>query len=173
MKKSALGLVFIAFFAMAWAGAQEKPLGALEDAVFKTIWLEPHFGVFDNLSFRIDGSEVTLLGQAMLPLTKDNVAARVGKVPGVTKVNNEIEVLPLSENDDSIRLRAYRALFGAADLFRYALEVNPSIHIIVKNGHLTLEGLVSTSSDAKRALMAVRGVTGVFSVKNNLKAEKY
>ena len=172
MKKSALGLVFIAFFAMAWAGAQEKPLGALEDAVFKAILSEPHFGVFDNLSFKIDGSEVTLLGQTMLPITKVNVAARVGKVPGVTKVNNEIEVLPLSENDDSIRLRAYRALFGAADLYRYALDVNPSIHIIVKNGHLTLEGLVSTSFDAQRAFNAVRGLPGVFSAKNNLRIEK-
>ncbi len=172
MKKSVLGLVLIALFAMAWAGAQEKPLGALEDAVFKAIWSEPHFGVFDNLSFKIDGSEVTLLGQTMLPITKVNVAARVGKVPGVTKVNNEIEVLPLSENDDSIRLRAYRALFGAADLYRYALDVNPSIHIIVKNGHLTLEGLVSTSFDAQRAFNAVRGLPGVFSAKNNLKTEK-
>ena len=172
MKKSACSLLIIAAFALAAAAAQDKPVGGLEDAVFKAIWLEPSFGVFDNLSFKIDGTEVTLLGQALLPLTKINVGARAGKVAGVTKVTNEIEVLPLSMNDDSIRLRAYRALFGAADLYRYALASNPSIHIIVKNGHLTLEGMVSTSSDAQRALMAARGLSGVFSVKSNLKTEK-
>lgn len=172
MKKSALGLLLIAAFVLASAAAQDKPEGALEKAVFKAIWLEPSFGVFDNLSFKVDGSEVTLLGQSLLPLTKVNIGARVGKVAGVTKVINEIEVLPLSENDDSIRLRAYRALFGAADLYRYAMSANPSIHIIVKNGHLTLEGMVSTSFDSQRAFNAVRGLLGVFSAKNNLKVEK-
>jgi hyperosmotically inducible protein len=172
MKKSAYILFMIAVFALAASAAQDKPVGGLEDAVFKAIWSEPHFGVFDNLLFKIDGSEVTLLGQTVLPITKVNVGARVGKVAGVTKVINEIEVLPVSENDDSIRLRAYRALFSSADLYRYSLDVNPSIHIIVKNGRLTLEGIVSTVSDAQRALMAVRGLSGVFSVKSNLKTEK-
>ena len=172
MKKSAFRMVMVAIFALVSAAAQDKPAGALEGAVFKAIWLEPHFGVFDNLSFKLDGSEVTLLGQALLPITADNVGARVGKVPGVTKVINEIEVLPVSENDDSIRLRAYRALFGAADLYRYGLAANPSIHIIVKNGRLTLEGVVSTESDGRRAVMAVRGLSGVFSTKSNLKIEK-
>lgn len=172
MKKSACSLLIIAVFALTAAAAQDKPARALEESVFKAIWSEPHFGVFDNLSFKIDGSEVTLLGQTMLPITKVNVGTRAGKVAGVTKVINEIEVLPVSMNDDSIRLRAYRVLFGAADLYRYALAANPSIHIIVKNGRLTLEGMVSTSSDAQRALMAVRGLSGVFSVKSNLKTEK-
>jgi hyperosmotically inducible protein len=172
MKKSLMGLAVLAVLALAASAAQDRPAGSLEDAVFKAIWSEPSFGVFDNFSFKVEGSEVTLLGQSMLPLTKANVGARVGKVAGVTKVINEIEVLPLSENDDSIRLRAYRALFGAADLYRYAMSVNPSIHIIVKNGHLTLEGMVSTSFDSQRAFNAVRGLLGVFSAKNNLKVEK-
>jgi hyperosmotically inducible periplasmic protein len=171
MKKSALGLLMIAVLVLA-AAAQDSPAGPLESAVFKAIWSEPSFGVFDNLSFKVDGTEVTLIGQSLLPLTKANVGARVAKVAGVTKVVNEIEVLPLSENDDSIRLRAYRALFGAADLYRYAMSANPSIHIIVKNGHLTLEGMVSTSFDSQRAFNAVRGLMGVFAAKNNLKVEK-
>jgi hyperosmotically inducible protein len=170
MKKSIMGLLVIA--ALVLAAAAQEPATGVQDAVFKAIWSEPSFGVFDNLSFKIDGSEVTLIGQSMLPLTKANVGVRVAKVAGVTKVINEIEVLPLSENDDAIRLRAYRALFGAADLYRYAMAANPSIHIIVKNGHLTLEGMVSTSFDSQRAFNAVRGLIGIFSAKNNLKTEK-
>ena len=172
MKKSIKGLLLIMALVLAAGAAQDKPAGSLESAVFKAIWSEPSFGVFDNLLFKIDGAEVTLIGQSMLPLTKANVGVRVAKVAGVTKVINEIEVLPLSENDDAIRLRAYRALFGAADLYRYAMAANPSIHIIVKNGHLTLEGMVSTSFDSQRAFNAVRGLIGIFSAKNNLKTEK-
>jgi hyperosmotically inducible periplasmic protein len=172
MKKFAYVLLLIAVGLSLPAAAQDKPAVGLDQAVFDAIWSEPSFGVFDNLLFKVDGTEVTLIGQSMLPLTKANVGARVAKVKGVTKVDNQIEVLPLSENDDSIRMRAYRALFGAADLYRYAMAANPSIHIIVKGGHLTLEGTVSTSFDSQRAFNAVRGLMGVFSAKNNLKVDK-
>jgi hyperosmotically inducible periplasmic protein len=177
MKKLMMIAVFLASASIAFAfiGTQEKPtapMGDLEKSVLDALWALPQYGVFDNLSFNVEGKVVTLLGQVLLPITKSEAARRVKLVKGVEKVVNNIEVLPLSPNDDSIRLSAFRALFGTSDLYRYSRGADPSIHIIVKGGHITLEGVVSTKQDAALALLAVRGVSGSFLAKSNLKIEK-
>jgi hyperosmotically inducible protein len=132
----------------------------------------PYYGVFDNLAFKVNGGTVTLMGQVVRPTTKSDAAQRVAHLAGVNRVVNQIEVLPLSPYDDSLRRRAYRAVFGTAGLFRYAMGANPSIHIVVDRGRITLEGVVANASDAQLAYMAASGVSGAFAVTNNLQVEQ-
>ncbi|HEV7681515.1 MAG TPA: BON domain-containing protein [Pyrinomonadaceae bacterium] len=131
----------------------------------------PYYGVFDNLAYEVNGGTVTLSGQVTRPTTRSDAGRRVAKIAGVQKVVNNIEVLPLSSFDDSIRLRTYRAVFNAAGLYRYGMGANPSIHIIVNRGQLTLEGVVSNKMDKQLAYMAASRVFGAFSVTNNLRVE--
>jgi hyperosmotically inducible protein len=131
----------------------------------------PWYGVFDNLAYKVEGSTVTLYGQVVRPTTRSDAASRVARIPGVERVINHIEVLPLSPFDDEIRLRTYRSIFRSGGLYRYAMGANPSIHIIVNRGHVTLEGVVANKMDKQLAYMAARGVPGSFSVTNNLVAE--
>src|SRR6266849_3396900 len=107
----------------------------------------PWFGVFDNIAYKVDGSTVTLLGQVTRPTLKSDAENVVKKIEGVEQVKNEIEVLPPSPNDDRIRLAVYRAIYGHTALNRYALQAVPPIHIIVKNGNVTLEGVVANEVD--------------------------
>ena len=131
----------------------------------------PFYGVFDNLAFQVDGGTVTLLGQVSRPTLKTD-AERVAKsIEGVERVINRIEVLPLSPYDDRIRLATYRAIYGNTALNRYALQAVPPIHIIVKNGNVTLEGVVANEGDKNIADIQARSVPGVFSVTNNLRVE--
>ena len=132
----------------------------------------PFYGVFDNLAYKIEGGTVTLYGQVVHPSTRSDAERRVKRIEGVESVVNNIEVLPLSSVDDSIRMRTYRTVFRTGALYRYAMGTNPSIHIIVNRGHVTLEGVVANEADKQLAYMAARGVTGVFSVTNNLRAER-
>jgi hyperosmotically inducible protein len=132
----------------------------------------PFFDVFDNIEFRVDGSKVTLMGQVTRPILKSSAEAVVKGIEGVESVNNQIEVLPLSPNDDRLRLAAYRAIYGFNALRRYALPVIKPIRIIVKNGNLTLEGIVDSDTDKNLVYIRANGVRGVFSVTNNLRVEK-
>ena len=131
----------------------------------------PYYGVFDNLAYRVDGDRVTLLGQVTRPTLKHDAEAAVKDVEGVRSVDNQIEVLPLSPNDDRIRRAAYRAIYGTVGLDRYAMQAVPPIHIIVNNGKLTLEGVVATEGDKNMANIKARGVHGAFQVQNNLRVE--
>ena len=161
-------LVLVASVALA-----STPTGqtASMEKVRKELVTLPYYGVFDNLAYQIEGSTVTLSGQVVRPITRQDAGRRVAKIEGVDHVVNNIEVLPLSGFDDSIRARAYRTIFRTGSLYRYAMGTNPSIHIVVKNGKVTLEGVVSTQMDSQLANMAARGVSGVFSVTNNLRIE--
>ncbi len=131
----------------------------------------PFYGVFDNITFRIDGYVVTLNGQVTRPTLKSEAENRVKTVEGVERVVNNIEVLPLSPNDDRIRLAVARAIFNHTGLQQYTLRAVPPIHIIVKNGNVTLEGVVAREMDKNIAGLQANGVSGVFSVTNNLVAE--
>jgi hyperosmotically inducible protein len=131
----------------------------------------PYYGVFDNLAFKVDGYKVTLLGEVTRPTLKSDAEAVVRKIEGVESVDNQIEVLPLSPNDDRIRRAVYRAIYGQASLNRYALQAIPPIHIIVKNGDVRLEGVVASEGDKNLAGIRAKGVSGVFSVTNNLRVE--
>ena len=132
----------------------------------------PYYGVFDNLGFELDGGTVTLYGQVVRPSTRKDAERRVAKIEGVERVINNIEVLPLSSFDDRIRIRTLRAVSRAGGLFRYFQGVNPSIHIIVNRGRVTLEGVVSGKGDSQLAYIAARGVPEGFSVTNNLRVER-
>jgi hyperosmotically inducible protein len=131
----------------------------------------PYYGVFDNLLFRVKGSEVELLGQVTRPTLKSDSEGVVKQIEGVTKVINNIEVLPVSPNDDRIRLALYRSIYGHTALNRYALQAVPPIHIIVKNGNVALEGVVANEADKNIANLQARSVPGVFDVVNNVRVE--
>src|SRR3984957_1853120 len=128
----------------------------------------PWFGVFDNIAFKVDGSTVTLLGQVVRPSLKSDAENAVKHIEGVEKVDNQIEVLPTSPMDDRLRLQLYRAIYGYPALEKYALGVQKPIRIIVRNGHVTLEGVVDNEGDKNFAFMRANGVPGIFSVANNL-----
>src|SRR6266478_655169 len=159
-------LVLVASMALASPPTGQR---ASLERVRKELVTLPYYGVFDNLEYQVEGSTVTLYGQVVKPLTRQDAERRVAKIEGVDHVVNNIEVLPLSGFDDSIRARAYRTIFRTGSLYRYAMGANPSIHIIVKNGKLTLEGVVSNQMDSRLANMAAGSVSGVFSVTNNLR----
>jgi hyperosmotically inducible protein len=132
----------------------------------------PYYGVFDNLAYRVDGRSVTLVGQVTRPTLKSDAEHVVKSIEGVERINNEIQVLPLSSVDDRIRIATYRAIYGQTPLDRYALQAVPPIHIIVANGKVTLEGIVASQSDKDVAGVRANGVSGVFGVTNNLRVEK-
>ena len=131
----------------------------------------PYYGVFDNLAYRVDGGTVTLMGEVTRPTLKSDAENVVRRIEGVEQVINNIEVLPLSPNDDRIRLAEYRTIYGDPALNRYGLQAVPPIHIIVNNGNVTLEGVVASEMDKNVANIRANGVPGVFSVKNNLRVE--
>jgi hyperosmotically inducible periplasmic protein len=128
----------------------------------------PYYSVFDNLTYSVEGDNVTLNGQVTRPTLKSDAESAVKSIEGVGSVVNNIEVLPLSPMDDDIRRAVYRAVYGDSGLQRYALQAVPSIHIIVKKGNVVLEGVVDTEADKNLANLRARGVSNVFSVKNDL-----
>jgi BON domain-containing protein len=132
----------------------------------------PWYGVFDNLEFTVNGGEVTLEGQVVRPIIKDDAEAVVKKLAGVTRVVNNIEVLPPSPMDSEIRRAEYRAIFSDETLNRYSMGSVPSIHIIVDNGHVTLTGIVDREADRSLANLRANSVPGVFSVTNDLRTEQ-
>jgi hyperosmotically inducible protein len=128
----------------------------------------PWYSVFDNLAYQVEGDKVTLYGQVTRPVLKSDAEAAVKGIEGVASVVNNIEVLPPSPMDDQLRRAVYRAIYGDAGLSRYSIQAVPSIHIIVKNGNVTLEGVVDNETDKNLAGLRANGVPNVFSVKNNL-----
>jgi hyperosmotically inducible protein len=143
----------------------------LSQEINHQLLLLPWYSVFENLQYEIKGSEVTLLGQVLNDVTKSGAENRVKQIEGVTKVNNNIEILPASPLDDRIRRSAFRAIFRDSALEVYAQGSVLPIHIIVKDGHVTLEGVVLNEGHKTLAGMRVHGISGVFSVTNNLRIE--
>jgi hyperosmotically inducible protein len=131
----------------------------------------PYYGVFDNLAYSIDGSKMTLYGQVVRPSTRSDAERSISKINGVSEVVNKIEVLPLSSFDDSIRARTYREIARTGGLYRYLMGANPSLHIIVNNGHVTLTGMVGNKMDQQLAYIAASRVFGSFSVTNELQVD--
>ena len=132
----------------------------------------PYFTVFDNIAYKVEGYNVTLLGQVTRPTLKSDAENVVKRIEGVEHVDNQIEVLPPSPMDDRLRIRIYRAIYGYPPMQKYALGVQKPIRIIVKNGHVTLEGVVDNDGDKNIANIRANGVSGVFSVTNNLQVVK-
>ena len=152
-------------------GRNVGPKGDLADAVRHELVTLPYYSVFDDFRFTVDNGTVTLSGDVTRPVLKSDAANVVKRIPGVTNVVNNINVLPLSSFDNRIRAAMYRSVFGYAGLYRYAMGANPSIHIIVDNGHVTLKGVVSNQGDKNLAYIRANGVPGVFSVTNDLVVE--
>jgi hyperosmotically inducible protein len=168
-------LVIVAFVAAAFAQT-DRSLDRERETISREVRHElvmlPRVSVFNNLAYRIDGHTVTLFGQVTQPIVKDDAGKALKGIEGVDRIDNQIEVLPLSPNDDRLRLALYRAIYGFNALNRYALPVVKPIRIIVKNGHVTLEGVVASEADKNLAGIRANGVHGVFSVMNNLQVEK-
>jgi hyperosmotically inducible protein len=178
--KSKLRLLTVAvLLALASSGAWSQERGASEKAVQRItkevrheILMLPYFDVFDNISYKVDGYNVTLMGQVTRPTLKTDAERAVKDIEGVEKVDNRIEVLPPSPMDDRLRLRLYRAIYDYAPLQRYGLGVIKPIRILVKGGRVTLEGVVDSEADKNVAGLRANGVSGTFSVTNNLTVAK-
>ena len=149
-------------------GSGAKPDMELAKKVRHELVMLPYYNIFDSLGYKVDGSMVTLYGEVTRPTLKSDAGRVVQHIEGVSQVINNIKVLPLSPFDNQIRRAEYRAIFSYASLYRYAMGALPSIHIIVDNGHVTLEGVVLNQGDKTLAGIRANGVPGVFSVTNNL-----
>jgi hyperosmotically inducible protein len=158
------------------ASAQREPSQAAQARIAKEVRHElvmlPYVSVFDNLTYKVDGYNVTLGGTVTRPSIKSDAENVVKHVEGVEKVDNQIDVLPPSPMDDRLRLRLYRAIYGFPSLQKYDMPVIKPIRILVKNGHVTLEGVVDTQADKNTAGIRANGVSGIFSVNNNLVVSK-
>jgi len=149
-----------------------KAVERIQKEVRHELVMLPYLDVFDNLAYKVDGYTVALFGQVTNPTVKSDAENAVKKIEGVEKVENQIEVLPVSPMDDNLRRRLFRAIYGYAPMQKYALPTIKPIRIIVKNGHVTLEGVVDSQGDKNIANVRANGVSGVFSVTNNLVVAK-
>jgi hyperosmotically inducible protein len=166
---TAITLLAATIYAGAQPQKQTEPKGTdLVKEVRHQLVLLPYYSVFDNLAFKVEGSKVTLIGQVVRPTLRSDSEAVVKKIEGVTSVQNDIEVLPTSPMDDQLRRALYRAIYSDPGLSRYSYSAVPSIHIIVKGGNVTLEGVVDSEADKNLSGLRANGVPNVFSVKNNL-----
>jgi hyperosmotically inducible protein len=156
------------------AEGEARDQAYLTKEIRKEIVTLPFYGVFDWFEYKVDpDGTVYLAGQVTRPTLKKDAQRRVEKVEGVDRVINQIEVLPLSPNDDRLRRAVYRELFNFnSPLFRYGQQPVPPIHIIVSRGRLVLKGVVANKGDSDLANIKARGVPGLFEVRNELKVEK-
>jgi hyperosmotically inducible periplasmic protein len=161
-------LIIVLITAVAFAQG-DRGSARINKEVRHELLMLPYLDVFDNVAYRIDGDSVTLVGQVTRPTLKTDAEKAVKSIEGVGRVDNQIEVLPLSPNDERLRRSLYRAVYGYGPLVRYDLPVIKPIRIIVKNGNVTLEGVVDNEADKNMAYIRARGVHGAFSVANNLK----
>jgi len=140
----------------------------VERQVRHELLMLPYYSVFDDLEYSVQGNTVYLKGLVVNPATKSDAEGSVKHIEGVDKVVNQIEVAPPSPSDDHIRMQLYRAIYGSDGLYRYGMAAVPAIHIIVKNGHVTLKGVVDNSMDKQLVETRANSVPGVFSVKDDL-----
>jgi hyperosmotically inducible periplasmic protein len=175
MDRIRLGLAVLLLAAPALVQAATSGSSApqtLEHKVRHELLMLPYYNVFDNLEYKVEGNTVTLAGQVVVPWVKSDALAAVRHIPGVATVVDKIEVLPVSFLDNQIRRAELRAIYRESALSRYAMGAVPAIHIIVNNGHVTLEGVVATQFDKNVAGIKANGVPNVFSVTNNLRVVK-
>lgn len=180
MRKKLTVLLVTLFALLTLAAAQDtqrdQPSAKSQERIVKEVRHEllmlPYVGVFDYLAYKVEGYNVTLMGQVVKPITKSDAENAVKHIEGVEKVDNQIEVLPPSGLDDGIRRRLFRAIYGYPALERYALGTQKPIRIIVKSGHVTLEGVVDSDGDKNLVGIRANGVANVFSVTNNLQVSK-
>ena len=161
-------IVMLAMSAPAWAADREN-LAIYQD-VSRQVLRYPHFTIFDSVHAQIDEGVVTLSGRVTMPYKSKDIARRVADVEGVHDVRNEVTVLPVSQFDDELRFRIARAIYGNSNFWRYGAMVNPPVHIIVENGHVTLEGVLNSNVDRMLA-RSIASSFNAFSVTNDLKTD--
>jgi hyperosmotically inducible protein len=171
MQAMVLAIILALTAAGSSAFAQGKGFTTVEREVRHELVLIPNLTVFDNLVFSVNGGVVTLSGQVHNPTIKTEAERVVKGVDGVTQVVNNLQVLPLSSNDDQIREAEYRAIYGYPTFYKYAQGALAPIRIIVSGGHVVLEGFVANAMDRELAEAQARKVPGVFSVTNNLQLD--
>jgi hyperosmotically inducible protein len=169
----ARGCVFVLAWSGAWAQASsDHARERVAQEVRHELITLPYYGVFDNLSFQVDGSTVTLLGQVTRPTLKSAAEKAVTQIEGVQRVDNQLEVLPLSPQDDRLRLAVYVATYGQPILNQYQTRAVPPVHIIVKKGNVTLVGNVDSQMDKTAFFTQASSVPGVLSLTDHLQLMK-
>jgi len=170
MKSAKYAIVSVILFGMMLGAGQlyGREMSQLERQVRHELIMLPYYGVFDWLQFKTDGTKITLSGAVTQPVLKDDAGRVISRLEGVSSVVNKIEVLPVSPNDDRIRLSVYRAIYYNPNFTKYAIRAVPPIHIIVRNGDVRLVGAVDSAFDKNIAGIQANGVPGVFSVTNDL-----
>lgn len=161
-----LGLLTIAARPQDSANSREEK--SLQREIYHQLELLPRLSVFDNVGFSVNGGTVTLTGAVAQPVKKSDAESAVKSVEGVDNIQNDIKVLPLSPSDEQIRRAEFKAIYSFPSLQKYAWYSVQSIHIIVENGHVILEGMVDSQADKDAANVRANAVPGVFSVTNNL-----
>ena len=174
--KQRFGMMFLALLlALTAIPAMANPAGEITDKTAKKIRKElvtlPFYSVFDNMAFKVEDGIVTLYGQVTRPTLRKDAQRVVERIDGVEQVVNKIEVLPLSNFDDRIRIAVFRAIYRQPGFDRLAVMAVPPIHIIVKNGNVTLKGVVANEGEANFANVRANSVPGVFEVRNELRVE--
>ena len=176
MKRNWMSLVVLSFalapsmIAQTEAGQSVSPSEArIQKEVRHELLMLPYFSVFDYIAFQVKDDTVTLQGEVTRPSLKSDAENVVKRIEGVQQVINNIEILPPSPMDDQLRLALYRAIYGYPALEKYALGVQKPIRIIVRNGRVTLEGVVDSETDKNLVTVRANSVPGIFSVTNNLR----
>ena len=166
----ALGLALLPAANAATTGYSAEAVTA--EQVRKQIVKLPFYSIFDHITFQLNDGVVTLNGAVYRPSLRKSAERVAMRVEGVNSVVNNIEILPTSFHDDRIRLAVARSLYSNSVLDRYGLQANPPIHVIVRNGDVTLEGVVNREMERNVAGILANGVSGVFSVTNNLRLDR-
>jgi hyperosmotically inducible periplasmic protein len=176
MKRNWMSLVVLSFalapsmIAQTEAGQSVSPSEArIQKEVRHELLMLPYFNVFDYIAYQVKGDTVTLQGEVTRPSLKSDAENVVKSIEGVQQVINNIEILPPSPMDDQLRLALYRAIYGYPPLEKYALGVQKPIRIVVRNGRVTLEGVVDSETDKNLVTVRANSVPGIFSVTNNLR----
>ncbi len=148
---------------------ERKDLQVFND-ISRTVNRYARFTIFDDVNASVDHGVVTLTGVVTMPYKRDDIGRRVAKVDGVSEVRNQIRVLPVSIEDDALRYRVARAIYGNSTFWNYAAMVNPPIHIVVEHSRVTLTGVVNSETDRLLA-RSLASQFGVMSVTNRLKTD--
>jgi hyperosmotically inducible periplasmic protein len=167
-----LAFVVMAFLLAAHPSAAQDPPKNFQLAkeVSRSVNTYAFFTIFDDISAEVNDGEIALAGKVTMPFKKTDLEKRIAKVPGVTRVVNLIEVLPVSGFDDELRYRIARSIYSHSNFWNYAVMANPPIHIVVERGRVTLTGVVQ--SDVDRALARALAVQfGAFSITNDLRTD--
>jgi osmotically-inducible protein OsmY len=164
----ALALQSVAAPAFAQASPASSPLGG---AVLRTLRSCPHVTIFDDVDARVDGDSVVLTGKVTVPAKRSAIEKRIAGLDGVRDLRNDILVLPPGQDDEALRHRVAKAIYGNPSFWSYAAMSSPPIHIIVERGHVTLKGTVGTQMERSMARSLATGL-GERSLNDQLRAER-